>query len=413
MDYRSVINPTYLTAKTTLFMLAGAGDEDAKKMIELLGTKNELEQNRQAAKGQLDMPDSEKKALMTGSSLAVEARYAAVSRYMQTEGYTSLLDIACGYTPRSVYCAKNGIDYVGLDVPVVAEELQKVVEAAGIGIKHPVYVGGDATNAASMRTAADFLGGKLLISCEGLTQYLSEDEFGQLAGGIREILLSHGGAWITSDFGVQYMKFATANMSSPDAIALYTEARSQALGSSNIVRKGVAAWETEKKLEILRNHGFTVNRVPFYHGDEKLNLLSGIPETWKNAYVDLLNECRLWVMTADASANVPVVEGAKEVQNLKISYAKKDSTLHLQVSGRVDTLSAPALLEVIESNLEGVKRLNVDAAGLQYISSAGLRVFLMAHHKLGKDSVVIANVSEAVRDIFDTTGFSDIFLVEQ
>ena len=152
-----MVNPTYLTAKTTLFMLAGAGDEDAKKMIELLGTKNELEQNRQAAKGQLDMPDSEKKALMTGSSLAVEARYAAVSRYMQTEGYTSLLDIACGYTPRSVYCAKNGIDYVGLDVPVVAEELQKVVEAAGIGIKHLVYVGGDATNAASMRTAADFL----------------------------------------------------------------------------------------------------------------------------------------------------------------------------------------------------------------------------------------------------------------
>ncbi len=42
MDYRSMVNPTYLTAKTTLFMLAGAGDEDAKKMIELLGTKNEL-----------------------------------------------------------------------------------------------------------------------------------------------------------------------------------------------------------------------------------------------------------------------------------------------------------------------------------------------------------------------------------
>ena len=209
------------------------------------------------------------------------------------------------------------------------------------------------------------------------------------------------------------MKFATANMSSPDAIALYTKARTQALESSNIVRKGVAAWETEKKLEILRNHGFTVNRVPFYHGDEKLNLLSGISETWKNAYVDLLNESRLWVMTADASANVPVVEGAKEVQNLKISYAKKDSTLHLQVSGRVDTLSAPALLEVIESNLEGVTRLNVDAAGLQYISSAGLRVLLMANHKLGKDSVVITNVSEAVREIFDTTGFSDIFLLEQ
>ena len=60
MDYRSMVNPTYLTAKSTLFMLAGAGNEDAKRVIAALGTQNELEQNRQKENGQkLPMPESE------------------------------------------------------------------------------------------------------------------------------------------------------------------------------------------------------------------------------------------------------------------------------------------------------------------------------------------------------------------
>ena len=81
MDYRAMVNPTYLTAKSTLYMLAGAGNEDAKSVIAALGTQNELVQNRQKQNGQkLPMPESEVKALMAGTSLAVEARYEALSR---------------------------------------------------------------------------------------------------------------------------------------------------------------------------------------------------------------------------------------------------------------------------------------------------------------------------------------------
>lgn len=112
MDYRSMVNPTYLTAKSTLYMLAGAGNEDAKSVIAALGAQDELVQNRQKQNGQkLPMPESDVKALMAGASLAVEARYEALSRYMRREGCKALMDIACGYTPRSLYCAKAGIDY--------------------------------------------------------------------------------------------------------------------------------------------------------------------------------------------------------------------------------------------------------------------------------------------------------------
>ncbi|MBQ9197518.1 MAG: hypothetical protein IJ157_09820 [Clostridia bacterium] len=55
-------------------------------MIAALGTQNELVQNRRKENGQsLPMPESEVKALMAGTSLAVEARYEALSHYMQKE----------------------------------------------------------------------------------------------------------------------------------------------------------------------------------------------------------------------------------------------------------------------------------------------------------------------------------------
>ena len=178
MDYRTMVNPTYLTAKSTLFMLAGMGNEDARKVIAALGTQDVLTGRKEQKSS---MPEEEARALMAGASLAVKARYEALSRFMRTEGTAGLLDIACGYTPRGLYCSKEGIAYIGLDVPVVAEELQKMAEGLGIG---GIYMGGDATNAASLTAAADRLKGKLLISCEGLLSYLSADEFEELLGGL-------------------------------------------------------------------------------------------------------------------------------------------------------------------------------------------------------------------------------------
>ena len=414
MDYRSMVNPTYLTAKSTLYMLAGAENEDAKKVIAALGTQNELVQNRRKENGQkLPMPESEVKALMTGTSLAVEARYEALSRYMQKENCKSLLDIACGYTPRALYCEKAGIDYVGVEVPVVAEELLDFASKAGIGTVHPAYVGGDATNAASLLAAANLLKGQLVISCEGLTQYLSADEFAQLIGGIREILMQHGGAWVTSDFGVDYEAFATANMTSPDAVKLYNEARRQATSASNIFNEGVAYWDAQKKQAFLEAHGMIVEKLPFWEEGDHLNLLDGMPDTWKENIKRLLKSSALWRMTVDPNyEKKPVIQGAKEVDNLNITYSQFDSTLLCIVNGRVDTISAPALMEVFENNYDGIENVRIDAKTLEYISSAGLRVLLMAVKKLGEGSVTVINASEPVKEIFETTGFDQMITIE-
>ena len=136
MDYRSMVNPTFLTARTTLYMLASAGNEDAAQIIASLGTKDDLVNNSRTKEQKSPLSPEDMKAVMTGATLAVEARYASLSSYLRKEGYKRLLDIACGYTPRAIYCDREGIDYVGIDVPVVAEELQAMIKEMGLGKNH-------------------------------------------------------------------------------------------------------------------------------------------------------------------------------------------------------------------------------------------------------------------------------------
>ena len=68
MDYRSMVNPTYLTAKITLFMLASAGNEDAKRIIGALDTQDELTNNNRRVNKSPLSPE-QLKALMAGASL--------------------------------------------------------------------------------------------------------------------------------------------------------------------------------------------------------------------------------------------------------------------------------------------------------------------------------------------------------
>ena len=57
-------------------------------------------------------------------------------------------------------------------------------------------------------------------------------------------------------------------------------------------------------------------------------------------------------------------------------------SLTLRVEGRVDTTNAKEFEEIITNSLDGVKELIMDFESLEYISSAGLRVMLMAIKKM-------------------------------
>ena len=85
----------------------------------------------------------------------------------------------------------------------------------------------------------------------------------------------------------------------------------------------------------------------------------------------------------------------------------------INLVGRLDTTTAPALDKTINEDITDAKNLVLDIKGLEYISSAGLRVLLGAQKKMQKiGSMKVINVCEAVMEVFEMTGFADILVIE-
>ena len=62
--------------------------------------------------------------------------------------------------------------------------------------------------------------------------------------------------------------------------------------------------------------------------------------------------------------------------------------------------------------LPGLAELTLDLTGLEYISSAGLRVLLSAQKAMNKQGrMTVTHVNETILEIFDVTGFSDILTI--
>ena len=85
----------------------------------------------------------------------------------------------------------------------------------------------------------------------------------------------------------------------------------------------------------------------------------------------------------------------------------------IEVVGRLDATSAPALEKAINEDIGDAKNLVLDLKSVQYISSAGLRVLLGAQKKMQKiGSMKVTNVCEAVMEVLEMTGFADILVIE-
>ena len=96
-----------------------------------------------------------------------------------------------------------------------------------------------------------------------------------------------------------------------------------------------------------------------------------------------------------------------------IETKRNEKELTVALSGRLDTTTAPTLEKTIVENIGGVEMLLLDFKGLEYISSAGLRVVLNAQKKMQQTGAMkVINVCEEVMEIFEITGFVDILTIE-
>jgi anti-sigma B factor antagonist len=99
---------------------------------------------------------------------------------------------------------------------------------------------------------------------------------------------------------------------------------------------------------------------------------------------------------------------------MKITKTISGADFTLLLSGRIDTITCNLLDEEIDRLLnENCRKLILDFAEVDYISSAGLRVILAAQKKVSSKNLEfeLTNLSESINNIFNITGFSQILKI--
>lgn len=97
---------------------------------------------------------------------------------------------------------------------------------------------------------------------------------------------------------------------------------------------------------------------------------------------------------------------------LNINRNISEKRAELALEGRLDTVTAPQLEEELQGVMPAIIELVLDFKNLEYISSAGLRVLLSAQKIMTKKGEMkLTNVCEEIMEIFEVTGFSDIFTI--
>ncbi len=98
---------------------------------------------------------------------------------------------------------------------------------------------------------------------------------------------------------------------------------------------------------------------------------------------------------------------------LEIRTIPEGEKLTVALTGRLDTITSPDLEKCLAAGLEGIRKLVLDFAGLDYISSAGLRVLLMTQKTMNeKGSMKVVHVQEPILEVLEVTGFAEILNIE-
>lgn len=98
---------------------------------------------------------------------------------------------------------------------------------------------------------------------------------------------------------------------------------------------------------------------------------------------------------------------------MTIEIKKSDASVVLELSGRLDTSTAPVLDKTIREDIPEQAALTLNLKGLEYISSAGLRVLLTAQKRMQQHgSMKLVHVCEDVMEVLDMTGFSQVLVIE-
>lgn len=204
--------------------MAAANIPDASTIVRCLGLENRDPLQNMIA------PD-----VILGNALVVETKYRAMCSLIKDSGCHVCVDLPCGYTPKALHLSKAGMRFIGLDLPIVVQEIEPIIRSLTTSSDEISFHGIDATNYESIRTALQNVTGPLCITTEGMMMYFDAHEADAVVSNIRAMLELHGGLWITPDpeFILQFF-YSFRSIFGKDSLAKLATSKESAQQQANV-----------------------------------------------------------------------------------------------------------------------------------------------------------------------------------
>lgn len=281
------------SAQVKLQWLANTGMPEAKKILAEIGTAN-IYNNK-------NLKDYERLEKLNG--IYQELCYASTAEYVKNQDYKNIMDIGGGYTPRAMIMVNDGRKYIGAELNAVAvtamQIMPKFIDAQ---YKNNLFYDDvPVEDRNQMISTANQFNGKICIIEDGLQIYLTRGRTDAMFTTIHDILKTHGGCFITSDFVTNEMfkELAAALYGTSSAQTLFNETKTMyedLFGESLYMNTFSSPADA---IQFLKLKGLKVQQVPLITDTSKLYSLKDLTPQQVSKINRLCSRNYLWVITAE------------------------------------------------------------------------------------------------------------------
>jgi anti-anti-sigma factor len=398
MELNKAVNPIYTTAKGTAMFLAQGGDKDAMALYPYLGT----EEVRTGKK-----PPQEIIRILVVSQ---EARFNIYNNAVLQRNEPVIVDLPSGYSPRGFKAADAGKRYYGLDLPAVIDIMKTAADKTMTDEQKALvrFDTVDATNYDSLKRALKDNKGEICIVTEGLLGYFNEPELVSMCQAVHRLLSEYGGCWITADTGILEIYTITHEVlidGDSSEFSKYFKNRASSMADVDFYQNSLFLKGHDGAIEFLKKQGFLVQAEPVSRYLKGLRTVDAETEEMLKEKYEVME---IWTLTVDKDSK-PVKASTDQNLPFEVKTDVNDGVFYAAIQGRMDTITAPELLKRFKEAGDGINEINIDVSKMAYVSSAGLRVFLMMYKSLeDKERFSITGINDNVREILETTGFYQI-----
>jgi len=266
------------TSKSCLVNLANAGVKEAIEINKYLG---------------FTLKSGGRNVAMA-SAVFQEIRYRFINYYIRKSGYRNILDVGCGYSPRTFKFVPEGYKYVGIELPEVVEGVTKAQqqfldEASFNNVR---YESVKLTDVEGIERAAEGFTGPVCIVVEGVFMYFTAEELDKTLTAFRNILKEKGGCILTADYMTNMMmKVAFTSYAGPilgnimvKAAHSVVKSYTQRTDDPYMDPLKQFADDSDEYAEVFfKERGFKVERVPLYVSDMEMTSLRAMDDKAKKA----------------------------------------------------------------------------------------------------------------------------------